>query len=315
VRRYQIQIFEVGDDEEIEEEIFEESTADDGAMEDARDDAMAVDGAAVESNNSHNASSSFLPTLLEPLLALIQPTELSFPAPSPHPPTTSALGAIHITAYECLSNAFLALAAAPGSMASDVQAGHRVWSGVWAALAGAGSPLGFAPGSTRETVWDVAVGVLWGVGTVWTGKLVPEEAQVQALIALCDSRADDAVRVKCIGALSALAQHADPASLDANRIIASYLLGLLVPGRTGTEAMLQAAESLIDIFADERAPAEANFRAGNVLAALEGAVDGVRRAVKGIDRKKEGGRELRRHGEEVRDNLVAFVRYRRSLKV
>ena len=146
---------------------------------------------------------------------------------------------------------------------------------------------------------------------------VPEEAQVQALIALCDARTNDAVRVKCIGALSALAQHADPAdpaSLDANRVIASYLLGLLVPGRTGTETMLQAAESLIDIFADERAPAEANFRAGNVLEALAGAVEGVRRAVKGIDRKKEGGRELRRHGEEVRDNLVAFVRYRRSLK-
>jgi hypothetical protein len=121
---------------------------------------------------------------------------------------------------------------------------------------------------------------------------------------------DDAVRVKCIGALSALAQHADPASLDANRVIASYL-----PGRTGTETMLQAAESLIDIFSDERAPTEANFRACNVLEALAGAVEGVRRAVKGIDRKKEGGRELRRHGEEVRDNLVAFVRYRRSLKV
>ena len=135
------------------------------------------------------------------------------------------------------------------------------------------------------------------------------------LIALCDARMDDAVRVKCIGALSALAQHADPASLDVNRVIASYLLGLLVPGRTGTETMLQATESLIDIFADERAPTEANFRAGNVLEALAGAVEGVRRAVKGIDRKKEGGWELRRHGEEVRDNLVAFVRYRRSLKV
>jgi hypothetical protein len=144
---------------------------------------------------------------------------------------------------------------------------------------------------------------------------VPDEAQVQTLIALCDARTDDAVRVKCIGALSALAQHADPASLDANRVIASYLLGLLVPGRTGTETMLQAAESLIDIFADEGAPAEANFRSGNVLEALAGAVEPVRRAVKGIDRKKEGGRELRRHGEEVRDNLVAFVRYRRSLKV
>jgi hypothetical protein len=74
--------------------------------------------------------------------------------------------------------------------------------------------------------------------------------------------------------------------------------------------MLQAAGSLTDIFADERAPAEANFRAGNVLEALAGAVDGVRRAVKGIDRKKEGGRQLRRHGGEVRDNLVAFKAWR-----
>jgi hypothetical protein len=140
---------------------------------------------------------------------------------------------------------------------------------------------------------------------------------VRALIALCDTRADDddAVCVKCIGALAALAQYPDPASLDANRIISTYLLGLLVPGRTGTESMLQAVESLIDIFADERAPAEANFRAGNVLEALAGAVEDVRRAVRGIDRKKEGGRELRRRGEQVRDNLIAFVRYRRALKV
>ena len=155
------------------------------------------------------------------------------------------------------------------------------------------------------------------VGLSAVGRVqAPDEAQVRALIALCDARTDDAVRVKCIGALSALAQHADPASLEANRVVASYLLGLLAPGRaTGTETMLQAVESLIDIFADERAPVEANFRAGNVLAALEGAVEGVRRAVKGIGRKKEGARELRRRGEEVRDNLVAFIRYRKSLKV
>ncbi|KAI9508368.1 ARM repeat-containing protein [Russula earlei] len=295
-----------------------EATAspDDSATYDVSDCAMAVDGAADQPVNSHAsnvARPSFLPTLLEPLLALIQPTELSFLTPSPHAPTTSALGAIHVAAFECLSNAFLALAAAPGSAGSDVYAGQRVWNTVWAALVGAGNPMESAPGSARAAVWDIAVGVLWGVGAVWTGKIVPEEAQVQALISLCNSREDDAIRVKCIGALSVIAQHVDPASLDANRIIASYLLGLLVPGRTGTETMLQAAESLIDIFADERAPAEANFRAGNVLAALEGAVDDVRRAVKSIDRKKEGGRELKRHGEEVRDNLVAFVRYRRSL--
>ncbi|KAH9958720.1 hypothetical protein BC827DRAFT_1269327 [Russula dissimulans] len=93
------------------------------------------------------------------------------------------------------------------------------------------------------------------------------------------------------------------AHLDANRAITSYLLGLLVPGRTDTEAMLRAVELLINIFADNHAPAEANFHAGNVLVALEEAVEGVPLAVKGIDRE-EGGRE---HGEEMRDNLVAFV--------
>ncbi len=166
--------FEPGeDDQEIKDEILEDSAADDSAMDDARDDAMAVDDTIVEPNDSHTPSApSFLPTLLEPLLALIQPTELSFPAPSPHAPTTSALSAIHIAAFECLSNAFLALAAAPGSAAFDVQAGQRVWSTVWAALAGAGNLLESAPGSTRASVWDVAVGVLWGVGVVWTGKIV-----------------------------------------------------------------------------------------------------------------------------------------------
>lgn len=305
--------------EEIEDEVFADGDADDNAMnETTTDEPMALDDALEHNSTPALNTPSFLPTLLEPLLALIQPTELSFSAPSPHPPTTSALSAIHIAAFECLSNAFFALAAAPAAAASDVQVGQRVWAAVWSALAGAGSPAEAAPGSARAAVWDVAVGVLWGVGTVWPGKIAPEEAQVQALVALCDARTDDAVRVKCVGALAGLAQHPHPASLDANRAIASYLLGLLAPGRTsttGTETMLRAVESLIDIFADERAPAEANFRAGNVLASLAGAVEDVRRAVKGIDRRKEGGRELRRHGEEVRDNLIAFVRYRRALGV
>jgi hypothetical protein len=53
--------------------------------------------------------------------------------------------------------------------------------------------------------------------------------------------------------------------------------------------MLQAVESLIDLFADERAPAEANFRAGNVLEVLAGAVKDMQRAVKGIDQRRVGG--------------------------
>ncbi len=42
-------------------------------------------------------------------------------------------------------------------------------------------------------------------------------------------------------------------------------------------------------------------------------VEGVRKAVRGIDRKRE--RDLRRRGEEVRDNLVAFIEYRRGLRL
>lgn len=162
---------EPGADEEVENEVFEDGAIDDSAMDETPDEPMTVDDAPEPSSHTPNPP-SFLSMLLEPLLLLIQPTELSFSAPSPHAPTTSALSAIHIAAFECLSNAFLALAAAPGSAASEVQAGQRVWSAVWTALAGAGSPVEVAPGSARAAVWDVAVGVLWGVGTVWTGKIV-----------------------------------------------------------------------------------------------------------------------------------------------
>jgi hypothetical protein len=81
--------------------------------------------------------------LLSQLLALVQPTGPSFSAPpSPHALTTSALGAINKAAFECLSNTFLALAAAPGSLASsEVQAGQRGWSTVWSALACRGGPV------------------------------------------------------------------------------------------------------------------------------------------------------------------------------
>jgi hypothetical protein len=42
-------------------------------------------------------------------------------------------------------------------------------------------------------------------------------------------------------------------------------------------------------------------------------VEGVRKLVKGINRKKEGGSVLRIRGEEVRDNLIDFIGYRRDL--
>lgn len=141
--------------------------------------------------------------------------------------------------------------------------------------------------------------------------------------------------MKCIGTLECLAHNIN--AVDANKVsgtnfsrveqsstsyfiqtIAEYLLSLLpsgsVPSKAGTESMIQAISAIIDIYSDEELPYDINFRQGAYVNRLVDSVDGVRKAVKGIDRHKAGGRELRRRGDEVRDNLIAFIQYRRNLR-
>lgn len=201
-------------------------------MDDASDIEMEGDAPA-----AHIPSTSFLPSLVSPLLALLQPTSLSFPplaAPSPHPPTTSALSAIHISALECLNNVFLSLATSPNpSVSADKDSGRKVWADIWSALAAVGIETG--PGQERrQEMWEVAVGVLWGVGIVWKGVLVsrttadnpacpdfkcckpPNDEQVRVLIQLCEAASDPRTQVKCIGTLECLAQHPD--SVDGNKV-------------------------------------------------------------------------------------------------
>jgi hypothetical protein len=79
--------------------------------------------------------------------------------------------------------------------------------------------------------------------------------------------------------------------------------------------MIQAASALIDIYSDETLPYDVNFRQGNFVSALSSSVDGVKKAVKAIDRRKEGGQDLRKRGDLVRENLVEFIKYRKSLKL
>lgn len=62
-------------------------------------------------------------------------------------------------------------------------------------------------------------------------------------------------------------------------------------------------------------PYDVNFQQGRFLEKLASSVEGVKKAVKAIDRRKEGGKDLRRRGEEVRDNLVAFIQYRKDLRL
>lgn len=81
---------------------------------------------------------------------------------------------------------------------------------------------------------------------------------------------------------------------------------------TPIEPLLQALSGLIDIYSDETLPYDVNFRQGKYDNLLAANIDAIRKAIRRIDRKRE--RELKKRGEEVRDNLVAFVEYRRGLK-
>ncbi len=142
------------------------------AMEEELDVEMSTDATEKTPNVD---TTSLLPALVPALLRLIQPTSLSFPplaSASIHPPTTSALSGIHISALECLNNIFLSLARTPNpSVSSDKAAGSDVWNNIWAALRVVGTEFGLGQERRRE-FWEVSVGVLWGVGTVWKGSLV-----------------------------------------------------------------------------------------------------------------------------------------------
>ncbi|CAK5262186.1 unnamed protein product [Mycena citricolor] len=150
-----------GVDDELENEVVIED-------EETVDEDIAMD---VVPDEVERATQS-LPQIVEPLLALIQPTTLSFPphaSPSPHPPTTSAMSAVHIAALECLNNIFLSLAR--HDTVIEIDAGRTVWNAVWSSLAAVGTQIVLGQ-ERRQAMWEVAAGVLWGVASVCKGKLV-----------------------------------------------------------------------------------------------------------------------------------------------
>ena len=164
-------------------------------------------------------------SLVSPLLSLIQPTHLSFPPPgssSVHPPTTSALGAIHLCALECLNNLFLSLATSHQSLTDLEKAqGPTIWSLLWTALDEVGDPRAAKSTKEQKSVWETAIGALWGASNVFKGIIVPEEGQVQLLTRLSDEyTGNDQMKVKLVGTLECLAQH--PQSISANRVRPSF---------------------------------------------------------------------------------------------
>jgi hypothetical protein len=202
-----------GPDGENEDEMEEDGEAVGDEDEDAAMDAE-------EDTTIPESKPSPYLNLVFPLLALIQPTALSFPplaAPSMHPPTTSALSAIHIGALQCLNNIFLSLSVSPNAatVSKDTQNGLNIWSSVWSALQLVGTQTGLGQ-ERREEFWEIAVGVCWGIGNVWKGVIEPKEEQIKVLMQLCDSTKDETLRVKCVGTLECLAQF--PTAIEQNKV-------------------------------------------------------------------------------------------------
>jgi hypothetical protein len=126
------------------------------------------------------------------------------------------MSAIHIGALECLNNIFLSLSTSQNSaVASDKDSGYKIWDEIWSALTAVGAQSG--PGQERrQEIWEVGAGVVWGVGSIWKGFLVPNEDQIKLLMQFCDASSDPRFQVKCIGTLECLAQH--PESIQMNAV-------------------------------------------------------------------------------------------------
>lgn len=203
---------DLGDEGEGEEEADDEEDV---------GDQMATDEVPAPSQSNLSRFAFLIPLLL----TLIEPTHLSFPppgSPSIHPPTTSALGAIHLCALECLNNLFLSLATTrqPPTDTEKAQ-GTTIWGSLWTALEKVGDPRSTKANKEQKLYWEIAIGVLWGASTIFKGFIAPEEGQVQLLVNLSDACiGNDQMKVKIVGTLECLAQH--PQSIGANRVRPSF---------------------------------------------------------------------------------------------
>ncbi|CAE7053584.1 unnamed protein product, partial [Rhizoctonia solani] len=304
-----------------DEDMDEEGEFEDEIIQNGKDGApMDEETTPLASPEADQNSMKLLNTLTPLLLSLSTPTSMSFPPPTTitteptHLPTTSALTAVHISALECLSNLLLSFPTSDTGPVNPATAEVAVtaWPRAWATLNSSVN----APLSTdrRLELSVAALGVLWGLARLARGVLVPQKDQVELLVQIADSpQADENVQVKCVGILGSLAQNVG--EVEMNKVIAQYLLSYIHPTPRAAEPTLHAFSLLIDIYADEANAYDVNFRNLKGTDILGSSVSALRKLVRSIDRRKEGGMELRRWAEEVEGNVRGFVTYRRKLKI
>ncbi|QRV80293.1 ARM repeat-containing protein [Ceratobasidium sp. AG-Ba] len=277
------------EEEMIDEEDMEEMENDDEIIENGDDGAMDADEAATP-NGAPEADSSSI-SLLRTLIPLLLALKFRTHRLPPKRPNTHQLPRL-------LSVLDMAVAAWP-----------QAWSALRTILVSTPSDL-----DRRNEVSVAALGALWGLARLSRGVVVPAQEHVETLVQIADSPGvDEKVQVKCVGILGSLAQNVN--EIEINRVIAQYLLSYIHPTPRATEPTLHALSLLIDIYADEANAYDVNFRNAHGTDILAGSVSTLRKLVRGIDKRKEGGMELRRWADEVEGNVRGFVTYRRKLKI
>ncbi|KIR57936.1 hypothetical protein I314_06198 [Cryptococcus bacillisporus CA1873] len=273
---------------------------------------------------SHLLTNLHLP---ERLTLLSCPVSLSFPpastVPSIHPPTTSILSILHLHALEAMNNLLLtavaSISAADRSAAAQIVASVPV-QGLWDSLFAIIQLIGSEPQALqmkgqemRMEVLEMTLGCVWGTIKINPSVVNVQEQQVQILMDSINVVKDEITKTRVVETLSTIAMRESISNAE-NQSISQHL----VQGLTSTspspsaEMLVSLLNAVIDIYSDETRSYDSVFVENCYLQVLSGIVGKVRAEVKKIDKRRE--RNLRTRGDEVYENLVAFIKYRRSLQ-
>lgn len=306
----------------LEDAVEEEGDASDAEMEDAQDDEALIaagraPGSAGQSAAPAKVNSAGLPRLLsvlpERLVKLATLTPLSLPPSddaSPHPPTTAALSALHLRALEALNNLLLSTVAA-------VQNGEKLsipaadlWAALFPILRAEGAPPADASArgqEFRKAIQEAALGCLWGVARSSPSSLSPSASEEELLTQVVGSSMSSDAQVRAIEALASLAARPG-VSVQENAHVGAWLAGLVLPTLPAAPILIAALNALIDVYCDETRDYDGNWKYTEPLAKN---VARIRGALRSVDKRKQP--QLRMQADEIYENLVAFIRWRRSL--
>ncbi|ODN77089.1 hypothetical protein L202_05626 [Cryptococcus amylolentus CBS 6039] len=318
---------EVAEDDE-DADMDDDEVDDEGLISRAREPGAEVEMEAAGVVINPGATLSHLLKALnlpERLTALSQPLALSFPPatsePSLHPPTTAVLSVLHLHALEALNNLLLtAVASVDNADGSKAVASIRekvpaqgLWDSMFGIVRAVGGDQGILNKKGQEMrmeIMQMALGGLWGAVKVNSEVVNVQQDQVQDLMDIIPLLRDESSKSRAIEILSSLASRSSTSPSE-NTLISSHLISLL-PSASSPELLISLLNAIIDIYSDETRSYDAVFEQQAFAQVLAGMVGKVRAEVKKVDKRKDA--ELRVRGEEVYENLVAFIKWRRSLK-